>query len=79
MEENKAEPTPDVARLFGASIQPEIFPPETLRIPINSCNKDTGSPRSMLAPIPDASELITEFIKISNEFKIEIEEDPNGS
>lgn len=83
MEEYKIEPTHDVAPLFGASIQPELFPPETLRICTTTRNKDIKPPRSMLAPIPvpDVSELINEFIKISDEFKIEFDDSEvsNGS
>ena len=81
MEKNKEETTTDVERLFGASIQPEIFPPGTLQIPTNSCTKEPSP--TMLAPykiepdFPDATELINEFIKISDAFKIEESEVSN--
>jgi hypothetical protein len=82
MEKNNKKTTPDVERLFGASIQPEIFPPETLHIPTNSRSKKT-TPPSMLAPykiepdFPDATELINEFTKIADEFKIDDSEVSN--
>jgi len=83
---NKRKTTPDVERLFGASIQPEIFPPGTLRIPTKSCEKEIKPTNTMLAlykiepTFPDALEIINEFKKISSEFKIEFGESevPNG-